>query len=122
MLSGSQSSWSNLRPQVIQKTRLYPVLYPACGEKRSIWAPATGTTNPPWTHPSRKRRASRLRRLNSGDLSDDGVSIIAIVAGPDKLKNHATEGDHERADQARHHIAVTAVRQEQAQAGREILS
>src|SRR5262245_45273372 len=43
------------------------------------------------------------------DASDDGISVITIVVGPDKLKNHPTESEHEHADQAWHHIAVTAV-------------
>src|SRR5262245_7432321 len=49
------------------------------------------------------------------DASDDGISVIAIVASPDELKNRATEGDHEHADEARHHVAVGAVGEEQAQ-------
>jgi hypothetical protein len=46
---------------------------------------------------------------------DDGISVIAIVAGPDEFKNRATEGDHEHTDQSRHHITVAAARPEQAQ-------
>src|SRR5215510_14820869 len=43
------------------------------------------------------------------EASDDGISVITIVVGPDKPKNHPTESEHEYADQARHDVAVTAV-------------
>ena len=56
-------------------------------------------------------------RENEDDegTSKDGVEVLPAVLSAHKLEDDAAEGKHEHADNARHDVAVGAVRLQQAQ-------